>query len=681
MPAIIALIEVSVSQNGEQNVRQYGGSPLPADERPTAELSVVRPSIEDRPTIPITAVTWPLEQRAGGPPGTTTAGPTAAGAPGTAERTATGGPADEAGSPPGPDAGQPVSASGPDGEPAAELTGRRRRRTLLVGGVAAAVLVAAGAVVTTGYAYAGEVPRGTSVLGVDLGGKSRAEAVRLLRADLERRDDIQAPVPVRIGDHTGEVLPAAVGLAIDVEATVAAAVDHRADPLSLLFGSRKVAPVVTVDPERLDAELRKIADKAGQRMTMPAIRFDGTTPKPVYPKPGRDLRPEDSAKALRDGWLGGKPVVVPLVETHPATTAEEVDRLVEELAKPAVAAPVTVTTERGNVTVDPAAIAKSLVLTADKAGKIVPRIDEKKLRSALADELAKVEIKPRDASISIQNGKPRTVAGRSGRQIDLAALGRDLLTVLPKPDGRQVEGVLRTVEPELTVEDLSKLGIKERVSSFTTRFTGGLNSPRSQNIVTIAGEVDGALVMPGETFSLNGHTGERGYRQGYRDAPVIMDGKLVPGVGGGTSQFTTTLFNATYYAGLEDVEHKPHSYYFDRYPPVIESTIFWPDLDFKFKNNTPYGVLIDTSYTSNSVTVSIWSTKVWDRITTEWSPRRNITRPRVIHLEPGPSCISTNGINGFTQDAWRLFHRDGRVVKREKFTWTYQAEPRYICGR
>ncbi|MEO3747190.1 VanW family protein [Plantactinospora sp. B5E13] len=648
------------------SVSQYGEKRVPADEQPTVQLAAVPPSavpppVDDRPTIPITAVTWPVGQQSGGALGTT-------------------GPATATGTTPtfgGPPA---TTATTDQLEPAPAPPRGRARRALLAGGVAVAVLLAAG-VGTVGYAYAGEVPRGTTVLGVDLGGRSQTEAAQALRADLERRaETFAAPVPVRIGDRTGEVTPAAIGLAVDVEATVAAAVDHRPSPFGLLFGSRKVEPVVTVDEAKLDAELRKITGKSGQRMTMPAIRFDGTTPKPVYPRPGRELRAADSAAAVRDGWLSGQPVVVPLVETHPATTAEEVDRLVNELAKPAVAAPVTVSTDRGRFTIGPNAIAKSLVLTADKAGEIKPRIDDKKLRTALAGQLGRVEIEPRNASMSIEGGKPRTVAGRGGQRVDTAALGRDLLAVLPKTDGRELRGTLKAVEPKLTVEDLRKMGIKERVSTFTTQFSGGLSDPRSHNIVTIARDVDGALVEPGKTFSLNGHTGERGYAQGYKDAAVIQDGKLVPGVGGGISQFTTTLFNATYYAGLEDVQHKPHSYWFSRYPSVIESTIIWPTLDFKFRNNTEYGVLIDTSYTSNSITVSIWGTKVWDRVTTEWSPRRNITTPTTIRLEPGPSCIPTNGINGFTQDAWRLFHRDGKVVKREKFSWTYRAEPRYLCG-
>ncbi|MCM0674921.1 VanW family protein [Micromonospora phytophila] len=574
-----------------------------------------------------------------------------------------------------------VSWPGDEPEPAVRPGGSRSRRfrLLFAAGVATAVL---GSVAGVGaYAYAGDVPRGTTVLGAELGGRSRTEAARELRAELDRRAaTLAAPLPVRVGERTAEINPADVGLAIDVDATVAAAAEAEAHAVDRLVGSRSVQPVVTVDVARLDAALKKVVGDQGRKMTMPAISWKGTTPKAVHPKPSLALDPERSAQVVREGWLAGQPVTVPLVESHPATTAEEVDRLVAELAKPAVAAPVRLTTGKGSVDIPPAAIAKSLRFTADEAGKLTPQVDVKRLRAALGDDLAKVEAPPKDAQVSIVAGKPKVVDGSPGQQLDSAALGRDLLAVLPKADGREVAGELKPAQPELTAEKLAGLGIKEQVSTFTTRFTGGLSSPRSQNIVTIAKDVDGTLVLPGETFSLNGHTGERGYAQGYRDAPVILDGKLVPGVGGGTSQFTTTLFNATYYAGLQDVEHKPHSYWFSRYPAVIESTIFWPDLDFKFRNNTEHGVLIDTSYTSSSITVSIWSTKIWDSVKTEYGPRRDITKPKTIYLEPGPSCIPANGIDGFIQDAFRVIKKDGKVVKRERFTWRYDAEPRYICG-
>ncbi|MCW3813223.1 VanW family protein [Micromonospora sp. DR5-3] len=593
------------------------------------------PPADDRPTVRVTAVNWPDDEP------------------------------------------EPTVAPTPDRPGGGQRS--RRGRMLLAGGIVAAVLVAG-----TGlgaYAYAGDVPRGTMVLGAELGGRSRAEAVRALRAELDRRAAaLNAPLTVTVGEKKTEVKPADVGLAIDVDATVAAAAAAEAHPVSRLVGSRTVDPVVTVDAARLDATLRQALGDQGREMTMPAIIFTGTTPKPVYPKPALTVDSAGAADVVKAGWLAGKPVTVPLVEKWPATSREEVDRLIAELAKPAVAAPVTLSTDRGSISIPPAAIASGLRFSADDAGKLTPRVDAKRLRSALGDRLAKVEVAPKDAGLTISGGKPKVVPGRAGQQVDSATLSRELLAVLPKANGRTVTAQLTPAEPELTEGKLAELGIKERVSTFTTRFPGGLSSPRSQNIVQAAKDVDGAIVKPGETFSLNSHTGERGYDQGYQDAPTIVNGKLVPGVGGGVSQFTTTLFNATYYAGLEDVEHKPHSFYFSRYPAVIESTIYWPQLDFKFRNNTPHGVLIDTSYTSSTITVSIWSTKIYDSVTTEYGPRRNITQPKTVYLDPGPKCISAAGSVGFAQDAYRVIKKDGKVVKREKFSWRYDPEPRFICG-
>nr|WP_205809054.1 VanW family protein [Micromonospora sp. HNM0581] len=591
------------------------------------------PPADDRPTVQVAAVTWPIEE---------------------------------------PVRPAPVP---PDGD----RPRSRRFRLLLAAGVATAVLGSVGGVAV--WAYAGDVPRGTSVLGTELGGRSRTDAARELRAQLDRRAaELQAPVEVRVGERTAEIIPAEVGLTVDVDATVAAAAATDAHAVDRLVGSREVEPVVSVDVPKLEAALKELMGDQGRKMTMPAITFSGTEPKVRYPKPSLTIDSEHSAEAVKQGWLSGQAVTVPLVENHPVTTSEEVDRLVAELAEPAVAAPVELTTDGGSVTIPPQAIAKGLVFNADEAGRLTPTVDVKKLKAALGSKLDAVEVAPKDATMTVSGGKPKVVAGRTGKQVDSSSLGADLLTVLPLGEGRTVSAGLKLVQPEITAEKLSGLGIKEKVSSFTTNFTGGLSSPRSQNIVTIANDVKGTVLLPGETFSLNGHTGERGYAQGYRDAPVILDGKLVPGVGGGTSQFTTTLFNASYYAGLEDVEHKPHSYYFSRYPAVIESTIFWPDLDFKFRNNTEYGVLIDTSYTGSSVTVSMWSTKIWDSVKTEYGPRRNFTSPETVYLEPGPTCIAANGSQGFTQDAFRVIKKDGKVVKREKFSWTYSAEPRFICA-
>ena len=562
-------------------------------------------------------------------------------------------------------------------------------KALLAAGIVI-VVVMSGLGVSTAYAYAGDIPRGTTVLGVDIGAMTRAEATAALEATLaEHADQLAAPVSVQVAEAQGELDPAEIGLAVDVAATVEKAANGSRSLLPFLAGDREVAPVVRVDAEALDERLRELADDVGEAMTMPEITFDGTEPVPVYPAPGLGLDADRSAEVLTAAWppigtgdwIAPQTIAIPLVEINPVTTAEEVDRLIAELARPAVAAPVTVELgEAGSFEIPPAAIARSLKLTADDRGEIIPRVDSEALRDALADQLAEVEDGPVDATVVLDGGEPVVVDGEDGTQVDTESLAGDLLGVLPAAAPRTVEAATTTVEPELTTAEVEDLGIVEQVSTFTTYFDGGLSSPRSQNIVRVSEMVDGALVLPGETFSLNGHTGERGYEQGFQDAPVILGGRLQPGVGGGISQFTTTLFNAAYYAGLEDVEHHPHSYHYSRYPAVIESTIFYPDLDMKFRNNTDYGVLIDTSYTDGSITVSMWSTRIWDEIKTEWSPKRNITKPERMYVDPGPDCIETVGIDGFTQDAYRIFIQDGREVRREKFTWRYDAQPEVICG-
>lgn len=549
------------------------------------------------------------------------------------------------------------------------------RKTALVVAAGAVVVVLAAGIGAFAWASAGDVPRGTEVLGADLGGQTRSQATETLRQWLAAR----AAEPVRVVlDGKSVKLPAAkIDLVLDIAATVDAATGSGLR----FFGRREVTPVTRVDARKLETALRAELDPERVTITKPAITFDGLTPKPTYAKAGLDLDAPRAAELVRTGWLAGAPIEIPLLERPPATTSEQVDALVANLAVPAVAGPVTVTTERGSFTLTPKALARGLVFTTNSAGLLSPKIDAKRLRAAASKELAAVEVAPEEASISLKGGKPKVVASTSGVAVDLAKLGKDLLAVLPSAGERKVNAAMLKQEAKTTDDDMVKLGIKEKVSTFTTKFPGGLSSPRSQNIVTIAKEVDGAVVKPGETFSLNGHTGIRSYPQGYKDAPVIVGGKLEPGVGGGASQFTTTLFNAAYYAGLQDVEHKPHSFYFSRYPAVIESTIFYPTLDLKFKNTTPYGILIDTSHTGRTVTVSMWSTKVYDSVKTERSPRRNLTSPQTVYREPGPKCIETSGLPGFTQDAWRIIRKDGKEIKREKFTWRYDPEPRFICGK
>ncbi|MBL7254918.1 VanW family protein [Paractinoplanes lichenicola] len=549
---------------------------------------------------------------------------------------------------------------------------RKKRKWLVAASVVA--LLGAGAAGSAAYVTTGDIPRGVEVLGLSLGALTLAEAEKALRDHVAARS--AQPARVRLDGKDVTVPAESVGLAFDVPATV----DAAATSGVRFFGTKSIPPAVRVDEAKLTAALRKQLNTERVTVRRPAIAFRGVEPVVAYGKPGLDLDGGLAAERVIAAWPTGGVADVPLTTRTPVMAREQVDALVDEVAKPAVAAPVTVTVGAKSLVLTPAAIAKGLVFRADSTGRLTPAIDATRLRTAGATEFRKVETAAKPASVRLQDGKPQVVAGTPGRLVDVTKLGPELLKVLPATGSREVTGVLATAESETSVADVTKLGIKEKVSTFTTYFTGGRNAPRSQNIITVAKAVDGAVVQPGATFSLNKHTGERNYAKGYKDAPVIVGGVLEPGVGGGASQFTTTLFNAAYYAGLEDVEHKPHSFYFSRYPAVIEATIFYPTLDLKFKNTTPYGVLIDTATTGRSVTVTLWSTKVYDSVKTVYGPKRNRTSPPTVQREAGPRCIATSGLPGFTQDAWRVIRKDGQEVEREKFTWRYDPEPRFVCG-
>jgi vancomycin resistance protein YoaR len=185
-------------------------------------------------------------------------------------------------------------------------------------------------------------------------------------------------------------------------------------------------------------------------------------------------------------------------------------------------------------------------------------------------------------------------------------------------------------EADFSTADAEAMGIVEKISEFTTYHS--CCQDRVTNIHTIADAVDGVLIAPGETFSLNDHVGERTLEKGYVYAGAIISGYVQCcdspiNIGGGTSQFTTTLYNAVFYAGLEDVYHMPHTIYFSRYPEGIEATLGYPAPDLVFRNNTDAYVLIRTEHTGTSITVKFFGDNGGIEVEAERSGRFGYTDP------------------------------------------------------
>jgi vancomycin resistance protein YoaR len=230
---------------------------------------------------------------------------------------------------------------------------------------------------------------------------------------------------------------------------------------------------------------------------------------------------------------------------------------------------------------------------------------------------------------------------------------------------------------KLTTEKLNALGITGVIGEFST---GGFAADSGRNIKRAAEQLNGIIVQPGETFSLNATTNPRDAAHGYVEAGIIEDGHAARGIGGGVSQVATTLYNASYFAGMTNVAHKEHSFYISRYPPGREATVFDNIIDLKFRNDNPTGVMIQTAWTPSSLTVRIYGTKRYE-VTSTPGPRTNPTNPNTITIPPGQPCSPSQGAPGFTvTDTRTLKEISTGQVRNETRTVRYNPSPIVVCG-
>lgn len=563
----------------------------------------------------------------------------------------------------------------------------RRRDRRLLRWLLLAVLVTVLGLYGAAFALASErLPRGTTIAGVDVGGLHPEDAERELKAGL--KGALGQPIPVVVGERQLEVSPRAAGLEVDIEASVAQVAVGRswspADMWETLVGGFDHDPVVTVDEERLAAELDRVADRVETPAVEGAISFGRAGAEPVYPEVGRVLDRAAVREALVEAVPStGEPIVLELVAQAPQVTRAEVARAMKEFANPAMAAPVTYVVGGEPVVLEPARYARALAMEA-RDGRLEPVLDGKRLRAVFRPAMRTIASAPQDATIRIVDGRPRVVPAKKGVTVDFARVRDTFLGLAAAPVGqRTLEMETSVAEPEFTTAEARALGVVEKVSEFTTSYPHA--DYRNTNIGRAAALVDGTLLKPGEVFSLNRVVGERTRENGFTEGFIISNGVFKEELGGGVSQVATTTFNAAFFAGLEDVEHKPHSFYIDRYPVGREATVAWPSVDLKFRNDTPHGVLLQTLHapsspgSSGAITVRMWSTKIWD-ITALTGNRYAFTSPDTRYLS-GDDCVPNEGYGGFQIDVTRVFRRAGEseVERREVMHTTYTPSDSVVC--
>ena len=585
-----------------------------------------------------------------------------------------------------------------DESPKDASVGKSRTKLFVGSAVGVAVLIVGGAY-GVGYAKAGDnLPRNASVSGVPVGGMTADQAIETLETELADQAEAELEAKIEGIDGKGSTVtikPEKFGLSIDYPATVEqSGAGRSANPAHIwrvLTGGKNHQPVASVDEAQLSQAVAEVAKKRDGKAKNASVGFDTKGKKPEVKigkaAKGITLDQQGAVEAITEAYPGPaeEPLILPAKVVEPEIGDDVAEKAAQDIAKPAISDDVTVDTGggAGKFKVSESGIAKSLSFEA-KDGQLVSKLDSKDLYKASKGAIKDLRIsKPRNARWKISGGKPVLVKAVNGTEVkadDLAKAVEPALTKSGKE--RTVDIKLAGSDAKFSTADAEKAKVTEVTGKFTSSYPYA--SYRNVNLAQIAKRVNNTFLEPGETFSLNKVAGERNSANGYVDGYVIQGGVLKKESGGGVSQAATTLYNAGFFAGLEDVEHHPHTLYFDRYPAGREATVYYGSLDLRFKNDTDYGAVVTASTKAaspggkGSITVKIWSTKTYDKITATDPVKSGYTSGQTI-TRSGPKCEYQAPIQGFNVSYSRLFFKDGKQVKKQKYSWRYSPGDEIKC--
>jgi vancomycin resistance protein YoaR len=486
---------------------------------------------------------------------------------------------------------------------------------------------------------------GTRVAGTDVSGLSRSDLGEVVERLAGTRTT--GDLPLIVDGEPAQIPRSLAG--VDVDETVDRALAAgRTGPLAQVLGpllgalggdtGRPVELSVDVDESAVRARLDEIAERLDRTPDPGGIDVRGSTVTGQPPRPGRSLDRAGSVDLVSAALQEGRqdPVELPVEDLAPPTTPSDVERVVVQ-ARRALAGPYSLTGEGQELQVTPSEIGP-LLRTPLLDDGLTLQVDLPGLNALVVEKAEAIERPAREAGFQVAGAPPVVDAqgdltwtpqpasvsvtpSATGLAVDVDAATERLseLIVLGQRD-LNPELLLSVLEPELSTPQAEAAGVRTLLGTFTTYFEAG--QPRAKNIRRIAQIVDGSYVPPGETFSLNREAGRRTLARGFVADGAIVDGELIDEVGGGVSQFATTLFNAAFFAGLPIPEHKPHSFYISRYPAGRESTVYFGVIDVKVRNDTGHGLLVETSSTPGSVTVALYGDNGGRQVTASHGPRQ-----------------------------------------------------------
>ncbi len=570
------------------------------------------------------------------------------------------------------------------------------RRALFIAVPIAILLLPLGIYLADQAASPDAIARNVMVSAVPVGGLNIADATVAV-SDYE--ESLKASTGAfTVNGATFKLNPLEIGLSADVHSAVEAASVARKSggPVArfvawiVSFSKSEDIPLdIVFDDDAIDRVLDAWEAAAVPNRAFPGgVLVDNGVVTPQYPQVGEAIdRPFARTQIVNEmSRLDKTGVVVPVVQQTPILTNADIDAVAAELTLMIDSAIQLTSSDVGfRVTFSPAELSSAAIARVTNDGATIEAtFDPDVVLAILEPRRTEYEIQPINAQldINLETDEITVIAGRSGTLLDVDGLIAEMKAAA-LGGGIGNFPLLVGAEPDLTTAEAQTLTSLKPLGGFTT--THPANQDRVINIQRMADEVDGAIVRPGDTWSLNDHVGERTEAKGYVPAPAIING--VPyccdhpaNIGGGVSQFGTTLFNAVFFACLEDVDHRPHSLYFTRYPMGREATLGVPGPDVKFRNNTDSPVVIKTAYTDTSITVKMYGdnggltcTDVTYEPTDIVEFEEELVADTEDEVTPGERRLERSGINGFFVRVDRVVTRpDGSSETDLELSWRYR---------
>jgi vancomycin resistance protein YoaR len=563
----------------------------------------------------------------------------------------------------------------------------------------------------------GRIFTGVAVGGVDVSGLTTQQAAELLAQQLDYPQ--RGRIVFQEGSNLWTAKPAELGLTLDAQTTALAAYNlGRTGSLGMRLGDQwrawssgvDLAPWFVLDKGVAQNYLQGIAKQVDKPLIEASLGLSGVEVVVNSGQVGRSLDVPSAMTSLDAQLKTMTDGMVPLAvnETPPVildATAQA------EMARQILSAPLTMKIpnaeagDPGPWSFDPAALVQMLTINRvkmDTGESYQVGLNPDALRTFLMNIAPGLSRNPQDARF-IFNDDTRQLeviqSGVIGRALDvdasLAQINQQLLA-----GQHNVDLVMQTTSPQVPdYATAESLGITELVSEYTSYFYGS-DASRIQNITTAASRFHGLLIAPGATFSMADTLGDVSLDTGYAEALIIYGDRTIKGVGGGVCQVSTTLFRTAFFGGYQIDERWFHAYRVKYYEQTasgghdenlagLDATVFAPQVDFRFTNDTPYWLLMETYPTKTSLTWKFYSTSDGRMVDWNTSGLQNVVSPPSPLYEENPDLAQGEikqvdwAVDGADVSITRTVTRDGIVIHGDTFDTHYlpwQAKYQYGPG-